>query len=91
MQYFYSAWGIVAHLIDADMEMPKEVNLPNPLDRQVALQLVQRRDFTVLEVIHALAPISQPHLLQNNNFEADTQNQSNSTDSIISPIPQIIQ
>lgn len=92
MQFFYAAWGIVIQLIDADMNMPKEVNLPNPLDRQVATQLVQRREFTVLEVIDGLIPLAQPHLLQNSEVPADLQQTVaiSQTDSIISPIPKLI-
>lgn len=93
MQFFYGAWGIVMQLINADMNMPKEVNLPNPLDRQVATQLVQRREYTILEVIQALVPLAQPHLLRNDQSLADIQQQNglNQTDSIISPIPSFVQ
>lgn len=92
MQFFYGAWGVVMQLIDADMNMPKEVNLPNPLDRQVATQLVQRREYTILEVIQSLSPLAQPHLLQNDQSTADVQQGESAslTDSIISPIPSII-
>lgn len=92
MQFFYGAWGIIMQLIDADMNMPKEVNLPNPLDRQVASQLVQRRDHPILDVIQALTPLAQPHLLKNVQSQADIQqgNDVSQTDSIISPIPSII-
>jgi hypothetical protein len=92
MQFFYGAWGVVMQLIDADMNMPKEVNLPNPLDRQVATQLVQRREHTVLEVIQSLGPLAQPHLLQNSQSAADIQQTDavSRTDSIISPIPTLI-
>lgn len=92
MQFFYGAWGIVMQLIDADMNMPKEVNLPEPLDRQVATQLVQRREHTVLDVIHSLSPLAQPHLLQNSQSTADVQQTDavSLTDSIISPIPKLI-
>ena len=92
MQYFYGAWGIVMQLIYADMNLPKEVHLPEPLDRQVAIQLAQRREHTVLEVIEALKPLAQPHLLQNSqsNAEIEQENAISKTDSIISPIPTFI-
>lgn len=92
MQFFYGAWCIVMQLIDADMQLPKEVNLPNPLDRQVAMQLVQRREHTVVDAINALLPLAQPHLLHNNTSYADVQTNQfdiSITDSIISPIPVI--
>jgi len=92
MQYFYGAWGIVMQLMHSDMNMPAEVALYDPLDRQVALQLTQRRDFSVLQVIEALAPLAQPYLLQKSEAQADVQEEqaNTQTDSIISPIPALI-
>lgn len=91
MEFFYNAWQIVTQLIDADMNLPSEVNLPHPLDRQVAMQLVNRRDFPVLDVVRALEPMTQPHLLLNQQSDADIQRASvdPKTESLISPIPQI--
>jgi hypothetical protein len=92
MQYFYSAWGIVMQLMHADMLLPSEVYLYNPLDREVAKVLVQKREFSVLEAIESLIPLAQPHLLQKTQIPADVQQTGGptQTDSIISPIPAIV-
>ena len=89
MQFFYGAWRIVMQIIDADMNMPKELNLSEPLERIIADELVKRREYGVLDVIQALAPLSQPHLLQNRESQADIQEGAapSHTDSVISPIP----
>ncbi len=91
MELFYGAWQIVIQLIDADMYLPTEVNLPHPLDRQVAMQLVNRRDFPVVDVIRALEPLAQPHLLNKTETGADLQQVGAEikTDFLISPIPHI--
>ncbi|MNG38164.1 hypothetical protein D3C84_1257550 [compost metagenome] len=77
------------------MYLPKEVNLPHPLDRQVASQLVNRREHSVIEVISALAPLAQPHLLRKTETGADLQQEDATdeikTESLISPIPQCIE
>lgn len=91
MEYFYNAWMIVMQLMHADMQEPKEVNLPHPLDRAIAKLLVERREFSVVEVIEALAPIAQPHLLQKHETGADLQGDGGEikTDALISPIPHL--
>lgn len=91
MECFYNAWQVVMQLIDADMELPAEVQLPRPLDRQVAMQLVDRRNFSVVEVIRALEPLAQPQLLKKAESDADLQQASTAikTESLISPIPYI--
>ena len=64
MEVFYQAWGVVQQVIAADARMPGEVALPRPAERQVARYLVDRRDFPVVEVLEALAPLAQPELLE---------------------------
>ncbi|MDB5072050.1 MAG: hypothetical protein JWM87_3161 [Candidatus Eremiobacteraeota bacterium] len=64
MEKFYQAWGIVQQFIAADAKLPPPVALPRNAERQVASYLVDRRSFTVLEVIDALTPLAQPELLQ---------------------------
>lgn len=66
MEVFYQGWGIVQQFIAADARLPKEVALPRPPERQVAKYLVDRREFSVLEVVEALRPLSQPELLETN-------------------------
>jgi len=64
MEVFYQAWGIVQQFIAADANLPNEVALPRPAERQVARYLEDRRNFAVLHVIEALLPLSQPKLLR---------------------------
>lgn len=70
MEIFYRGWGIVQQVIEADAKLPPEVNLPGPLERQVARQLVERREFPVVDVIGALAPLAQPGLLATSQHAA---------------------
>lgn len=90
MEVFYSGWGIVQQFVHADAQMPSDVALPIPSHRQVAKELASRREFPVLDVIHALKAISQPELL------ATSQSQQTQTalgagdlllDGLISPVP----
>lgn len=71
MEVFYQGWGIVQQFIDASAQVPKEVALPRPAERQVAMYLTDRRDFPVLEVLEALKPLSQPELLDTSTRRAD--------------------
>ncbi len=65
MEIFYFGWGIVQQFLQADARLPKDVALPGPGHRQVARELQSRREFSILDVVEALGPISQPHLLEN--------------------------
>jgi hypothetical protein len=99
MEAFYVAWGIVMQFLNADAKMPKEVNLPVPLQRQVASELESRREFNVVEVIEALKPLAQPHLLANVAYNANVEvlepgtvevlEPGTTTESLISPIPVV--
>lgn len=71
MEVFYRAWGIVQQFLFAEGEMPKEVSLPTPADRQVAKYLAERRNFPVVDVIEALEPLAQPQLLDTKETEVD--------------------
>jgi len=70
MEVFYRAWVIVQQFIAADAREPKPVSLPLPDDRQVVWQLVQRREFPVVEVVEALNPVAQPELLKTDSRAA---------------------
>lgn len=90
MEIFFSAWGIVQHFIRADARMPAEVHLPIPSHRQVCRELVSRRDFPVVEVVQALAAISQPSLLITKTTHASQRALGDGEvliDGIISPVP----
>ncbi len=64
MEVFYLAWEVVQQFLAADARVPQEVNLPRPAQRQVARYLADRRDFSVVSVVDALGPLSQPELLE---------------------------
>ncbi len=92
MEVFYVSWSIVMQFLGADASMPRESHLPIPFHRQVASELVSRRNFPVVEVIDALRPIAQPHLLYNANVTVpvDVEGAEKTPDTLISPTPAII-
>jgi len=63
MQVFYEGWRIVQALCESDFRMPREVDIPNPLHREVARMFVERRSFPVADVIEATRKFAQPDLL----------------------------
>lgn len=63
MQVFYEGWRIVQALCSTGFKMPGEVMLPTPAEREVARIYVDRRNFTVGDVLDAIEPFAQPHLL----------------------------
>ena len=67
MQVFYEGWRIVQILCATDFKMPKEVELPNPLHREVARAYVERRMFPVADVVEAMGNFEQPELLDTQN------------------------
>lgn len=91
MEIFYSGWTIVQQFMNADAEMPREVALPTPAHRQVANELARRREFPVLDVVAALAPIAQPQLLTTQESKQTLAptggGQQLLIDGLISPIP----
>lgn len=70
VEVFYQGWGIVKEFIAADAKLPSEVGLPRQAERQVARYLTDRREFAVRDVIDALIPLAQPHLLRTAEHEA---------------------
>ncbi len=93
MQVFYEGWRIVQALCETDFKMPKEVDLPAPLHREVARIFVERRDFPVVEVIAATAKFAQPELLDTNTTlvsNASFQSDANAdTSSLVAPFPKL--
>lgn len=73
MEIFYRGWVIVQMLVAADAQMPGEVDLPQPVERQVARTLVDRREFPVVEVVRALEALAQPELLDTSEHQAAIQ------------------
>lgn len=92
MEVFYVSWGIVMQFLGADANMPRESHLPIPFHRQVVNELVTRRNFKVVDVIDALRPIAQPHLLFNasTTVPVDVEVAEKTPDTLISPTPAII-
>jgi hypothetical protein len=70
MQVFYEGWVVARQFLHADAQLPTEVSLPRPPERQVARFLEDRREFPVVDVIAALAPLAQPELLDTSQRDA---------------------
>ena len=91
MQAFYQAWEVVVQFLSADANVPQESSLPRPPSRQVARYLADRRAFPVLDVIKALEPLSQPHLLRTQEEKVDlvetAKKGTETTSSLLAPIP----
>lgn len=92
MQAFYQAWEVVIQFLNADAQIPKEAALPRPPSRQVARYLADRRDFPIFDVLEALEPLSQPHLLRTQNEKASvvavSQHPTETTSVLLAPMPQ---
>lgn len=93
METFYTAWVIVQQFINADAQVPKEVALPTPSHRYVATLLEERRQFPVVDVIDALAPLAQPELLDTEQSDAilgDTEKSRLDLTGIVAPLSKAI-
>lgn len=90
MELFYTAWGIVQQFIAADANMPKEVNLPVPADRQAVRELVCRREFPIMDVVEALEPLSQPNLTEQHlhgiDLSIEKEGEAQLNDAILAPV-----
>jgi len=88
MQVFYEGWRIVQAFIEADAQVPKEVALPRPVDREVARILTERRDFSVLAVIDAIKVFGQPELLATDDKQVALQTLKGQTaiDTLVAPL-----
>ena len=63
MEVFHSSFFTVKQTLLADTKLPKPVAVPNSADRFLAQQLVDRRDFSVLDIIEAMYALGQPDLV----------------------------
>ncbi|MEK6411101.1 MAG: hypothetical protein AABN34_29620 [Acidobacteriota bacterium] len=92
MQAFYQAWEVVVQFLAFDARLPREASLPRPPSRQVARYLEDRRDFPITEVIAALDPLAQPHLLRAKQDEAAVVQTLRfgieTTTALLAPIPR---
>lgn len=89
MEVFYRSWAIVQQFIAADAHLPNDAALPLPADRQVAKFLQERREFTVVEVVDALAALGQSGLLEPSQFVADvvlTRAAGSATGAVLAPV-----
>jgi hypothetical protein len=88
MEAFYVGWRIVQAFIEADAQVPKEVSLPRPIDREVAKILAERRDFPVVDVIQAIAVFGQPELLVTDDKHVQLQliKGEAATDTLVAPL-----
>ena len=87
MQTFYEGWRIVQAFLKADGRVPREVELPRPVDREVARILEERREFPVQDVVEAIAMFGQPELLQTDDRQAElfALRGATETDTIVAP------
>ena len=90
MELFYTSWGIIQQFIAADAQMPKEVYLPTPADRQTVRELVSRREFPIMDVVDALEPLSQPNLTEQDqqgiSLSVTKEGEAQLNNAIIAPI-----
>ena len=88
MQTFYEGWRIVQAFIGADAQVPKEVVLPRPVDREICRMLTERREFPAVDVIEALKTFSQPELLATvlENVALEEVKGDGDTSTILAPI-----
>ena len=93
MQTFHEGMRIVQTLLARDFQMPSDAELPNPMHREVARIYVERREFTVREVLDAVALFAQPELLDTStesissvSFESGSEP---NTSTMLGPIPRL--
>ena len=94
VEAFYLGWEVVTAFMAADAQLPKEVALPRPAARTVARYLADRREFTVLEVVEALATLAQPELLRTQTESAGIVLSGGTSDlvttgAVVAPIPTL--
>jgi hypothetical protein len=91
MEVFYEGWRIVQALCASDFNMPGEIDIPSAIHREVAKVYVERRNFSVLDVIEATAKFAQPHLLETKTETVSSaplgESASPGTGTVIGPFP----
>ncbi|MCR3746906.1 hypothetical protein LX88_000844 [Lentzea californiensis] len=95
VETFYMAWEVVTAFLAADALVPKEVSLPRPAARTVARYLADRREFPVVDVIEALASLSQPELLRTQTEAAGIvlaggTSQVVETNAVLAPVARLL-
>jgi hypothetical protein len=91
MEVFYQGWRIVQAFLRADAQVPREVELPRPVDREVARILAERRDYPTVDVIDAIAAFGQPELLHTDDRQTDLfpLKGQTQTDMIVAPLSRV--
>lgn len=93
MQTFHEGMRIIQVLCANDFSTPKDAELPSPQHREVARTYVERRDFTVLEVLDAMKTFAQPHLLDASTEELSSASFGTDADAntttMIGPVPRL--
>jgi hypothetical protein len=93
MQVFYEGWRIVQSLCESDFRMPREVDIPNPIHREIARIYVERRAFAVMEVLEATRKFAQPELLATTTESVSTlpfkTNVVPGTSTVVTPFPRL--
>lgn len=94
MQTFHEGMRLVQTLLNRDFQMPTDAELPNPMHREVARIYVERRAFSVREVLEAVSLFAQPELLHPSEEQVNSVGfQSSSTpntSTMLSPVPRIL-
>jgi hypothetical protein len=93
MEIFYEGWRVVRAVLDADVRLPPEAVLPRPAEREVARMVVDRREFSVLDVINALTVFAQPKLLDTEESDAAVsiaRDAESQTSAVVAPLPRTI-
>jgi hypothetical protein len=95
MQTFHEGWRIVQALCESDFQMPKDVDITSPLQREAARVFAERREFTIEEVIDATAKFAQPHLLDTRTETVATESLQGAiapgTRTVVGPFPRLLE
>jgi hypothetical protein len=88
MQIFYEGWRVMQAFMKADAQIPKEVFLPRPVDREVCKILTERRDYSVVDVMDVLVTFGQPELLVTDGKQVGLEEYKgdSETSTLIAPI-----
>lgn len=93
MEVFYRGWETVTAFMASHAQVPKEIYLPGPAQREVARYLADRREYPAFDVIEALSILAQPTLLVGTEEIADLtargQGAKSVTSAFIAPKPLI--
>ena len=91
MEVFYAGFRVVQVLCSTSFRTPKPVDLPDSTQRAAAAVFVERREFSVVDVLQATEKFGQPHLLEPHPIRVDgvtiLDSAPSTTTTFISPVP----